>query len=136
MKRFLSLFFYHLLLAGGVFGQKQDWALIDSLTQETRNEINRFVPTHYLIDSTAQASIVFSFVVDSTGEILSAHIRKSQNLKLDYSTTYSICRDIQQHINLKYSFNWVALRLSYGYPSPVDKRGRILINFPYKYTPK
>ncbi len=56
----------------------------------------------FLIDSTEEFKVVFTFKIDSLGEVHSAHIRWSKNLK--QKKYYTICSKIESNFNLLFIY--------------------------------
>lgn len=63
-----------------------------------KEQMNKLVNKDYYIDTSSILKIVFELKVDSLGEIHSAHIRWSQNLKA--SGYYPICFEIESTFNV------------------------------------
>jgi hypothetical protein len=73
----------------------------------------------YLKIDNEDLSIAFVLKVDSIGEIHSAHIRQSKNLKFEYY--YEICSELENNINVKFIFD--------KYKIPGDKYARCIYRY-------
>lgn len=72
----------------------------ESYQVATNKSLEDIIDRKYYIDSTEQVKVIFIYKLDSLGEIHSAHIRWSKNLKNDYNTAYYICSEIEKYIKL------------------------------------
>lgn len=68
-----------------------------------REKLEKLIVEEYYIDTTSDLKTIFELKVDSLGEVHSAHIRWSQNLKI--SAYYPICREIESTFNLMFLYN-------------------------------
>ena len=69
-----------------------------------KEELNKIIKKDYYIDPNDDYfKIAFSLKVDSLGEVHSAHIRWSRNLK--QTKYYTICYEIESHFNLLYIYD-------------------------------
>ena len=71
-------------------------AALDSVVKE-------LITKDCYVDVQKDLNVIFTFKIDSTGEIHSAHVRRSRNLK--ESRYYDICRKIEDEVNAKFLFN-------------------------------
>lgn len=65
--------------------------------------INDIITKKYYVNETEDLRVIFTFKIDSLGEIHSAHIRRSKNLKQD--SYYDICHKIEKDIMAKFLYN-------------------------------
>lgn len=136
----LILFFLFFFISKIYITAQQEYIYLDfdcpvditKSSAKTMREIDPFIFNEYLIDSSKNTAIFFSATIDSTGRIWSAHIRKSENLKTDYYTTYQLCRALEENINIKYMVDYLAYLKSKGKPIIADKKGNLSIIIPYK----
>ncbi|MEM9981824.1 MAG: hypothetical protein AAF734_04960, partial [Bacteroidota bacterium] len=82
-------------------GQTKKLHILASKEQVDSILHNIILDQHY-IEKEKALRVVFSFKVDSSGEIHSAHVRWSVNLLPD--AYYSICRSIENTINAKFMY--------------------------------
>lgn len=57
----------------------------------------------YYVDEQKDLGVIFTFKIDSTGEIHSAHIRRARNLK--ENNYYDICRKIETEVSAKFLYD-------------------------------
>jgi hypothetical protein len=65
--------------------------------------INKIITKKYYVNETEELRVIFTFKIDSLGEIHSAHIRRSKNLKQE--NYYNICHEIEKDIVAKFLYN-------------------------------
>ncbi len=72
--------------------------------------------------------IVFTLKIDSIGEVHSAHIRKSSNLRI--KKTFTICYEIESNFNLKFLYD--------RYKNRIEFAGKkyVMCNYPYSSNRK
>ncbi len=69
---------------------------------ELDSVMDNLITEDYYVDTNKELKIVFTFKIDSTGQIHSAHIRWYRNLKLEDS--YSICYEIETNLCVKFVY--------------------------------
>lgn len=84
------------------YSQSNNPVCINS-NETLRREIKKIIGDQCQIDSSNKNKIIFTFKIDSLGEIHSAHIRKAENLKVD--CYYNIVRILESKFNVKYLFD-------------------------------
>ena len=82
-------------------GQSSELHVLSSKKQ-VDSVLNSIILDEHYIEKGEELKVVFSFKVDSLGEIHSAHIRWSVNLVND--SHYSICRTIENTVNAKFMY--------------------------------
>ena len=92
---YLFIFGFHIVDAQSM---KKEPEIISSKLQMDL-KLDSIILKDYYVDSTRELKIVFTFKIDSLGEVHSAHIRWNNNLKVD--DFYKICHEIESSILLK-----------------------------------
>lgn len=90
-----------LLFVHSCKGQMNDLHVLNS-KEQVDSVLNNIILDEHYIERNKELKVVFSFKVDSLGEIHSAHIRWSVNLLNDVH--YKICRAIEKTINAKFMY--------------------------------
>ena len=72
----------------------------ESYQVSVNEKMNNIIEGKYYIDPLKQVKVIFTYKLNSLGEIHSAHIRWSKNLKSDYNSTFYICSEIEKYIKL------------------------------------
>jgi hypothetical protein len=65
--------------------------------------ISDVIAKDYYVNDKEELTVIFTFKIDSLGEIHSAHIRRSKNLK--QNSHYDICHTIERDVWAKFLFD-------------------------------
>lgn len=105
LKLFICLLVTFLLLSCGfVDAQHTSEIVVNIPDKESLDlELDNYIEKKYYEDSSAELKVVFTLKVDSLGEIHSAHIRWSRNLKLE--AYYTICHQLESKYRVKFIFD-------------------------------
>jgi hypothetical protein len=126
LKKILGLILSLIAFVSLVDGQgnsNKEAILGDRETLDLR--MNHLIEKEFYQDSTKMIRIIFTFKVDSLGEVHSAHIRTSKNLKP--KEFYTICLKIESEILIPFIFT------KYSNSSRTGKY--VYVNYPYYFKP-
>jgi hypothetical protein len=108
-KYYMILLLLSLFMSSKINAQQIRYDITDKLKLDSA--IMQLITPNDIIDTSATAKLVFAFKIDSLGEVRSAHIRWSDNIKnISY---YNICMEIELNFNLIFLYNQYKKRAEY-----------------------
>lgn len=105
------------------YGQKNDISNLKDLSS-LDVKLNDFLTEKYYTNSDEDLQIIFTFKIDSIGEVHSAHILKSTNLPPN--KTYLICLEIESNYRSKFIFE--------KYKNSLEFKGGKYVFFNYRFS--